>query len=189
MKNAFLHGHLNETVYCQQPPGFVDPAAPDHVCLLQKSLYGLKQAPRAWHQRFSGFIQRSGFTASTSDTSLFVYKAGADIAYLLLYVDIILTASSTPLLRRITELLHSEFAMISGIFITSSGSLSRILLTVSSCHSASMLWICSSAPAWLSVIPPRLLLTLMPSSLLQPAHRWRMPLSTAASPVRYSISR
>jgi hypothetical protein len=75
-------------------------------------LYGLKQAPRAWHQRFSGFVQRSGFTASTSDTSLFVYKAGADIAYLLLYVDdIILTASSTSLLRRITELLHSEFAM------------------------------------------------------------------------------
>ena len=112
VKNAFLHGHLNETVYCQQPPGFVDPAAPDHVCLLQKSLYGLKQAPRAWHQRFSGFVQRSGFTASTSDTSLFVYKEGADVAYLLLYVDdIILTASSTRLLHRIIELLHSEFAM------------------------------------------------------------------------------
>jgi hypothetical protein len=112
VKNAFLHGHLNKTVYCQQPLGFVDPAAPDHVCLLQKSLYGLKQAPRSWHQRFSGFIQRSGFTASTSDTSLFVYRAGSDIAYLLLYVDdIILTASSTPLLRRITELLHSEFVM------------------------------------------------------------------------------
>jgi hypothetical protein len=112
VKNAFLHGHLHETVYCQQPPGFVDPAAPDHVCLLQKSLYGLKQAPRAWHQRFFGFVQQTGFTASISDTSLFVYKEGANIAYLLLYVDdIILTASSTRLLRRITESLHSEFAM------------------------------------------------------------------------------
>jgi hypothetical protein len=112
VKNAFLHDYLHETVYCEQPPGFDDPAAPDHVCLLRKSLYGLKQAPRAWHQRFSSFVQRSGFTTSASDTSLFVYKEGADIAYLLLYVDdIILTNSSTRLLRRLTELLHSEFAM------------------------------------------------------------------------------
>jgi hypothetical protein len=79
---------------------------------LQKSLYGPKQAPQAWHQRFSGFVQQTGFTASTSDTSLFVYKEGADIAYLLLYVDdIILTASLPRLLHRIIELLHSEFAM------------------------------------------------------------------------------
>ena len=90
----------------------LDSAAPDHVCFLQKSLYGLKQAPRAWYQRFASFVQQSGFTASTSDTSLFVHKAGADIAYFLLYIDdIILTASSTALLRRITELLQYEFAM------------------------------------------------------------------------------
>ena len=44
--------------------------------------------------------------------SLFVYKDGADIAYLLLYVDdIILTTSSPVLLQRITRLLHSKFAM------------------------------------------------------------------------------
>jgi hypothetical protein len=166
VKNAFLHGHLNETVYCQQPPGFVDPAAPDHVCLLQKSLYGLKQAPRAWHQRFSSFIRRSGFTASASDTSLFVYKVGSDIAYLLLYVDdIVLTASSASLLRRLTELLRSEFAM------TFSGSLSRVLLMASSCLSASTLWTCCSVPAWLSVTLRRLLLTLTPSSQLLMALR------------------
>jgi hypothetical protein len=83
VKNAFLHGHLEETVYCQQPSGFVDPAAPDHVCLLQKSLYGLKQAPRAWNQRFSTFICSIGFTASKTDAFLFIYKAGDELAYLL----------------------------------------------------------------------------------------------------------
>ncbi|WVZ63750.1 hypothetical protein U9M48_013358 [Paspalum notatum var. saurae] len=112
VKNAFLHGHLTETVYCQQPPRFVDPSAPDHVCLLQKSLYGLKQAPRAWYQRFASYICRLGFVASTSDTSLFVYKDRDSVAYLLLYVDdIVLTTSSTALLRHITERLHTEFAM------------------------------------------------------------------------------
>ncbi|WVZ58276.1 LOW QUALITY PROTEIN: hypothetical protein U9M48_008559 [Paspalum notatum var. saurae] len=51
-------------------------------------------------------------TASTSDTSLFVFKEGSYIAYLLLYVDdIILTASSPALLQRVTSLLRYEFAM------------------------------------------------------------------------------
>ncbi|GJY16653.1 ribonuclease H-like domain-containing protein, partial [Tanacetum coccineum] len=41
VKNAFLYGHLSETVYMHQPPGFVDSRYPDYVCHLQHSLYGL----------------------------------------------------------------------------------------------------------------------------------------------------
>ncbi|GJT66018.1 ribonuclease H-like domain-containing protein [Tanacetum coccineum] len=49
---------------------------------------------------------------SKTDTSLFVYHMGSDVAYLLLYVDgIIFTSSSTALLQRIIALLHSKFAM------------------------------------------------------------------------------
>nr|GFA16337.1 ribonuclease H-like domain-containing protein [Tanacetum cinerariifolium] len=111
-KNAFLHGHLSETVYMHQPPGFVDSCHPDYVCHLQRSLYGLKQAPRAWFQRFASFVTRIGFQHSITDTSLFVFHHGLDIAYLLLYVDgIILPTSSTALLQHIIALLHSEFAM------------------------------------------------------------------------------
>jgi hypothetical protein len=40
VKNAFLHGTLNETVYCQQPYGFKNPSSPDLVCLLHNYLYG-----------------------------------------------------------------------------------------------------------------------------------------------------
>ena len=49
VKNAFLHDHLNETIYMHQLLGFRDSTYPDHVCLLRKSLYGLKQGPQAWY--------------------------------------------------------------------------------------------------------------------------------------------
>ena len=112
VKNAFLHGTLSETVYCVQPSGFEDPTHPDFVCQLNKSLYGLKQAPRAWYSRFATFLLSLGFVEAKSDTSLFIYRHGSDIAYLLLYVDdIVLTASSPGLLRRIISALQQEFSM------------------------------------------------------------------------------
>lgn len=112
VKNAFLHGTLSETVYCSQPSGFEDPAHPGFVCRLNRSLYGLKQAPRAWNSRFAAHLVTLGFTEAKSDASLFVYHRGTDTVYLLLYVDdIVLTASSPSLLRRVIEALQLEFSM------------------------------------------------------------------------------
>ena len=99
VSNAFLHGHLQESVYSQQPTGFVDPARPDDLCLMSRSLYGLRQAPRAWFNRFVEHVTSLGFVQSRADTSLFVYNRNGATAYLLLYVDdMILSASSTALL-------------------------------------------------------------------------------------------
>jgi len=99
VSNAFLHGHLNEHVLCQQPTGFIDADRPDAVCLLDKSLYGFRQAPRVWFTRFAEFVTKIGFKATRFDSSLFVLRRGMDIAYLLLYVDdIVLTGSSSALL-------------------------------------------------------------------------------------------
>jgi len=65
VKNTFLHGNPSETMYCQQPSGFENPAHPDFVCLLKKSLYGLKHAPCAWYSR----IFSSGSSQHCSENS------------------------------------------------------------------------------------------------------------------------
>jgi hypothetical protein len=112
VKNAFLHGTFSETVFSCQPTGFIDLAHPDLVCHLHKSLYGLKQAPRAWYSRFAIYLTTMGFIEAKSDTSLFIFHRDSDTIYMLLHVDdIILTASSTELLRRTIFALQWEFAM------------------------------------------------------------------------------
>ena len=74
VSNTFLHGNIEEQVYCQQPTGFADPANPHVVCLLSRSLYGLRQAPRAWFTRFVDFVLTLGFVQSKADPSLFVLR-------------------------------------------------------------------------------------------------------------------
>ncbi|GJS92581.1 putative RNA-directed DNA polymerase [Tanacetum coccineum] len=64
---TFLHENLKEQVYMEQPPGFIDPQRPNHVCLLHKSLYGLKQAPRAWFERLSKALFDLGNNKGTID--------------------------------------------------------------------------------------------------------------------------
>lgn len=97
VQNAFLHGDLNETVYMHQPLGLRDLRHPDYVCWLKKSLYGLKQTHRAWYQHFPDYVTTIGFHHSTSDHSLFIYRQGLDMAYILLYVDDIIPITSNQL--------------------------------------------------------------------------------------------
>jgi hypothetical protein len=52
------------------------------------------------------------FVEAKSDTSLFIYRRGADTVFLLLYVDdIVLTASTADLLQRTIVALQREFEM------------------------------------------------------------------------------
>ena len=93
VKTAFLHGELEETIYMQQPEGFVEDNT--KVCLLKKSLYGLKQSPRQWYRRFDEFLIKAGFVRSNYDSCVYMMRRNEKvILYLLLYVDDILMASS-----------------------------------------------------------------------------------------------
>uniref|UniRef100_A0A2N9HP43 Uncharacterized protein n=1 Tax=Fagus sylvatica TaxID=28930 RepID=A0A2N9HP43_FAGSY len=87
VSNAFLHGCLKETIYMEQPPGNINPAFPHHICKLKNDLYGLKQAPRAWFERFTLHLLTIGFTPSLADPSLFLYRHGTTVMFLLLYIE------------------------------------------------------------------------------------------------------
>jgi hypothetical protein len=92
VKNAFLHGDLNETVYMAQPPGFESKG--ECVCHLKKSIYGLKQSPRAWFDKFSKAVVSHGMTRSQADHSVFFKKTKIGIVILVVYVDdIVITGS------------------------------------------------------------------------------------------------
>jgi hypothetical protein len=112
VKNAFLHGDLQEIVYMTQPPGFVSESHPHYVCRLQKALYGLKQAPRAWHSKLSSKLCSFQFQPCKTDTSLFIYKSSHLTMYVLAYVDdLIIVSSSDAATTQLLRHLDSEFAI------------------------------------------------------------------------------
>ncbi|CAL9023440.1 unnamed protein product [Prunus brigantina] len=65
VKNAFLHGDLEEEVYMDPPPGCkLSSESKHYVCKLKKSLYGLKQSPRAWFGRLTKSMRAFGYKQS-----------------------------------------------------------------------------------------------------------------------------
>ncbi|KAM7472186.1 hypothetical protein LguiA_010369 [Lonicera macranthoides] len=113
VKNAFLHGDLQEEDYMAQPGEFINPTHSYLVCKLNKSLYGLKQAPRAWNDKFTQFLPTLGFVASHADPSLFIKSCSSNSwVYLLLYVDdIILSGSSESAIQSVKDALQQQFDM------------------------------------------------------------------------------
>ena len=55
VKNAYLHGHLNEIIYMAQPPGYNDGSG--RSCRLIRSLYGLKQAGNVWNKELNRVLE------------------------------------------------------------------------------------------------------------------------------------
>ncbi|KAL6142291.1 hypothetical protein ACLB2K_060574 [Fragaria x ananassa] len=115
VKNAFLHGDLEEDVYMRLPPGHPREQEARMVCKLHKALYGLKQSPRAWHSKLSLVLLASGFTRSHVDSSLFVQTVrNNNIGKLvvLVYVDnLIVTGDNMDEIKALKLALHNVFAI------------------------------------------------------------------------------
>jgi hypothetical protein len=110
VKNAFLHGDLEEEVYMEVPPGFSSPVSAGKVCRLKKALYGLKQSPRAWFGRFSKAMVSFGYRQSHADHTMFIKRGTDTIAVLIVYVDdIIMTGNDVEEIQTLKSRLAQEF--------------------------------------------------------------------------------
>ena len=78
VKSAFLNDFIDEEVYVEQPPSFVDHIDANFVFKLDKALYGFKQAPRAWYKRLSTFLLSNDFVKDKVDTTLFTKHVGSE---------------------------------------------------------------------------------------------------------------
>ncbi|XP_058777060.1 uncharacterized mitochondrial protein AtMg00810-like [Vicia villosa] len=112
VNNAFLNGLLDGEVYMAQPQGF-EQDNPNLVCRFNKASYGLKQAPMQWFERLqAAALVQLKFRPSKCDPSLFTYFEEGHTVYLLVYVDdIIITGSSTSLLKSIITKLNVAFSL------------------------------------------------------------------------------
>ena len=98
VKYAFVNEELEETVYVEQPPGFVNPKYPDQCYVLDKAVYGLKQAPRAWYETLTRFLKQSKFKQGSVDPTFFRKKEGNHLMIVQIYVDDIIFGSTHPAL-------------------------------------------------------------------------------------------
>ncbi|RVX10904.1 Retrovirus-related Pol polyprotein from transposon RE1 [Vitis vinifera] len=95
-----------------QPPGFVHPEFPNHVCKLEKALYGLKQSPCAWFTtKLSHALSQWGFTSSLADSSMFIYKSNSIFLVILIYVDDIITVTHSESISQLVLSLGHHFAI------------------------------------------------------------------------------
>jgi len=111
VKTAFLYGQLEETIYMQQPEGFLLPGKEEMVCQLQKPIYGLKQAANRWNVEFNKFLIDFGFTRCKHDLCVY-YRVRPDGEYtiLIIYVDDGLACRNRPeVLKEILDFLSQHF--------------------------------------------------------------------------------
>lgn len=113
VKSAFLHGELEETVYLDQPCGYVQKGDEHKVYKLKKALYGLKQAPRAWYSRIEAYFLKEGFEKCDYEHTLFVKREKKDIILIVsLYVDdLIFTPNDELMFAKSKSSMKHEFDM------------------------------------------------------------------------------
>jgi hypothetical protein len=112
VKSAFLNGELQEEVYVQQPPGFVDSKHKHKVLRLRKALYGLRQAPRAWNQKLDSSLLGLGFKRCVNEHGMYIRGNGTARLIVGVYVDdLIITGGDAGAVGKFKAQMMNTFRM------------------------------------------------------------------------------
>ena len=110
VKDAFLNGTLDETVFMTQPEGYLNKERRDHVYRLFKAFYGLKQASQARRKVIDKFLRGLGCVQSNADASLYFLKTANGLAFILVYVDdVLLLAKVNALIEQVAIKFQNRF--------------------------------------------------------------------------------
>ena len=93
IKTAFLYGDLEETLYMEQPAGFIE--NPNLGCKLSKSIYGLKQSLGCWNAKVDQTLKIQGFKQAVADSCWSVKQNGQRLVFCVIYVGEILLICKT----------------------------------------------------------------------------------------------
>ena len=110
VKNAFLHGELEEDIYKSIPLGFSGGDG-NKVCRLKKELYGLKQSPCDCFGRSAKVMITNGYKQSQGDRTLFIkHSSLGRVTTLIMYTDdIIVTRNDEKEKDTLKQCLAKEF--------------------------------------------------------------------------------
>ncbi|CAM8990184.1 unnamed protein product [Rhodiola kirilowii] len=97
VKSAFLNRVLEEEVYVDKPPGYVQKGKENNVYKLKKAVYGLKQAPRALYTRIDTYMLENEFVKCPYEYTLYIKtSAEGQMLIVCLYVDDLIFTGSSP---------------------------------------------------------------------------------------------
>ncbi|KAA0058448.1 retrovirus-related pol polyprotein from transposon tnt 1-94 [Cucumis melo var. makuwa] len=114
VKTAFLNGNLEDTIYMQQPEGFIILGQEQKICKLNRSIYGLKQASRSWNIRFDTAIKSYGFDQIVDEPCVYKRIINKSVAFLVLH-GVTLSKEQCPKTPQdIEEMRHIPYASAIG---------------------------------------------------------------------------
>lgn len=91
---AFLQGDLDEEIYMEQPPCFVDDGKKSKVCHLNKALYGLNQSSRVWNSKLDAALKKFGLQSTVYDPCVYYRISEGKVIFVAVYVDVVLIFSN-----------------------------------------------------------------------------------------------